>query len=467
MAPSNQELRETRIYSGQGKEDNRTHFQRDRDRVLYTPAFRRLGGVAQVVHVNAERGYHNRLTHSLKVSQVGRRLAENLIETTDSKSVEMAGGLDADVVETACLAHDLGHPPFGHPAEEAIQNKLDVVDSFEGNPQSFRIVNNVAIREESYMEAEGHQGLDLTLASLNAMLKYPWRRSTAGKKAEKWGYYSTEKEEFNRVRDLRTPGSDDSSMSLEAKIMDWADDLTYAIHDVVDFYKAGLIPLDELVSDANERERFLDKFETNHSNIPSECDGTEFLDTFLPNMATVGQSESGSKEVHHIDTPFNDSSGERAGITFMTSELVGRYLGVQGDKDTVSIDPSIDGGLDISPKLKCEIDLLQFLSEHYVFENSALVAQQQGHKKIVKELFDVLLDATESNADTRGILPTPFDEKVNLIHENNLGYDSVGTDTLRARIVADIIASMTEQQAMELYERVAGSSPGLVTDRIV
>jgi dGTPase len=133
----------------------------------------------------------------------------------------------------------------------------------------------------------------------------------------------------------------------------------------------------------------------------------------------------------------------------------------------VVIDPSIDGGVDIDPALECEIALLQFLSEHYVFNNSALLAQQQGHRKIVEELFEILLAATEEEADTRGILPTPFDEKAKRLHEDNLGYDDIDTETLRARIVADIIASMTEQQAMELYERVTGSSPGLVTDQIV
>lgn len=465
MSPDNQELRETRIYSGWEESDNRTHFQRDRDRILYTPAFRRLAGVAQVVHVNTERGYHNRLTHSLKVAQVGRRLAEHLEDTTDDTVIIEAGGLDADVVETACLAHDLGHPPFGHPAEEAIQGELDVVDSFEGNPQSFRIVNNVAIHKQPY--GEGHRGLDLTLASLNAILKYPWQRQPTGKKSKKWGYYSTEKEEFKKVRQLRTPGSSDENKSLEAKIMDWADDLTYAIHDAADFYEAGLIPLDELIRDTSERGQFLDEFEDDYGSTPSTWSGTEFLGKFLPDLATVaGQSESDDEQMHHLDTPFKDSSRERAGLSFMTSELVERYLGLDSDVDVV-IDPSIDGGLDIDPTLECEIALLQFLSEHYVFNDSALLAQQQGHRKIVEELFDILLGATEEEADTRGILPTPFDEKANRLHEDNLGYDDIDTETLRARIVADIIASMTEQQAMELYERVTGSSPGLVTDRIV
>lgn len=465
MPTDNNKLRKTRIYSGLEDADNRTHFQRDRDRILYTPAFRRLAGVAQVVHVNTERGYHNRLTHSLKVAQVGRRLAEYLGEDSDNNTIESAGGLDPDVVETACLAHDLGHPPFGHPAEEALQENFDVTDSFEGNPQSFRIVNNVAIRNQPY--GPKHEGLDLTLASLNAILKYPWQRTPTGKKSNKWGYYSTEKDEFEKVRELRTPGSGNESKSLEAEIMDWADDLTYAIHDVADFYKAGLIPLDELIRGANEREEFIEDFENDHGDIPDGWSATEFLDKFLPDLATVaGRGEGDNDGSHHLNTPYKGSSNERADVSFMTSELIERYLGLDSDVDVI-IDPSVEGGLDIDQELKCEIDLLQHLSVYYIFNNSALLAQQRGHRAIVEQLFDILSEATERGSNIRGILPTPFDEKVERIHDGSLGYDDIGKDTLRTRVVADIIASMTEKQAMELYERVTGRSPGLVTDRII
>lgn len=466
MSADNEKLRKKRIYSGFEPADNRSHFQRDRDRVLYTPAFRRLAGVAQVVHVNTERGYHNRLTHSLKVAQVGRRLAEYLSEKTDSKIIEAAGGLDPDVVETACLAHDLGHPPFGHPAENAIQEKLDVTDSFEGNPQSFRIVNNVAIRNQPY--GPDHNGLDLTLASLNAIVKYPWQRQPTGKKSNKWGYYSTEKDEFEKIRELRTPGSSDESRSLEAALMDWADDLTYAIHDAADFYKAGLIPLNELVRGTNERDEFITDFERSYSsNIPNKWSATNFLGKFLPNLAKVADpDEDDNDRSHRLDTPFKGSSHERAGISFMTSELIERYLGLDSNVDVV-VDPSINGGIDIDDELNCEIALLQHLSEYYVFNNSALLAQQRGHRTIVGRLFEILLEATEENADIRGILPAPFDEKVKYIHQGGLGYDDIDKNTLRTRVVADIIASMTEKQAMELHERITGQSPGLVTDRII
>ena len=471
MPKSNKELRETRIYSGEAERDNRNLFQRDRDRILYSSAFRRLGGVTQVVHVNTERGYHNRLTHSLKVAQVGRRLAEHLIENTDSTTIENAGGLDESVVETACLAHDLGHPPFGHAAEEALQEKLEndlsIQDSFEGNPQSFRIVNDVSIRQESYQSGD-FKGLDLTLASLNAILKYPWSRETSGKKSSKWGYYSTERDEFDDVRSLKTPGGGDENMSLEAKIMDWADDLTYAIHDVIDFYKAGLIPLDELLRDTQEREEFACAVDDDDEvDIPNRWDVTGFLDEALRDIGEVagvqGAATGGSD--NQLTIPFDNSSADIAALGFLSSELVERYLGLDQNV-SVKVDPTINGGLDIDDELENEIEVLQYLSKYYVFQDSALVAQQHGHRELVKELFQTLYEATESD-DYKHMIPAPFDEKLEMIETGEIDYNDIDDETLRARVTADIVASMTEQQAMEIYERITGQSPGLVTDRIV
>jgi dGTPase len=152
-------LRKQRIHSSPDKNDNRNPFERDRDRILYSRAFRRLAEVTQVVQSGESHTYHNRLTHSLKVAQVGRRLAEYLLSKhsddggdPDRELLDSVGGLNPDVVETAALAHDLGHPPFGHIAEIELDRILTeengVIDGFEGNVQSFRIVNRVATHSE-------------------------------------------------------------------------------------------------------------------------------------------------------------------------------------------------------------------------------------------------------------------------------------------------------------------------------
>jgi dGTPase len=150
--------------------DHRTPAQRDRDRVLYSSAFRRLAEVTQVVAANSGYIFHNRLTHSLQVAQVGRRLSEKLVQLQNELGMFPPDGIDPDVVEAACLAHDLGHPPFGHVIEEQLNELGKDVGGFEGNAQSFRIVTKLAFHSPKY------SGLDLTRATLAALLKYPWAR---------------------------------------------------------------------------------------------------------------------------------------------------------------------------------------------------------------------------------------------------------------------------------------------------
>ncbi len=223
----------TRVFSEKVSQgDDRSDFQRDRDIVLYTSALQRLSGITQVTSPDTGHVFHNRLTHTLQVAQVGRRLAEKL-HLRQPELTHFYGGISPDVVEAACLAHDLGHPPFGHIAEEVL-NRLagDTVEGFEGNAQSFRIVCELAFRSPEFA------GLNLTKATLRAILKYPWtyrKRPTSYPK--KWGAYSSEEPSFTHAT-----GNNDGGPVLrcaEAEIMDSADDLTYAVHDVEDFYRAG------------------------------------------------------------------------------------------------------------------------------------------------------------------------------------------------------------------------------------
>jgi len=147
--------------------DDRTPFEEDRDVILYSSAFRRLLSVTQVASAPTGALLHTRLTHSLQVAQVGRRLAEKL-RIRQRELADALGGVDPSLVETACLAHDLGHPPFGHLAEEALDQFAESFGGFEGNAQSFRILTRLGIRSNAY------DGLNLTRGSLRGTLKYPW-----------------------------------------------------------------------------------------------------------------------------------------------------------------------------------------------------------------------------------------------------------------------------------------------------
>ena len=151
--------RDDRFHDNDRPRDRRTEGQRDRDRVLYASAFRRLGGVTQVAAAGERLVFHNRLTHTLEVAQIARRLAENTVKDQPDE-VAALGGIDPDVVEASALAHDLGHPPFGHIAERVLDRLVREYgnsDGFEGNPQSFRIVTKLALSPNPPKDTDGRR----------------------------------------------------------------------------------------------------------------------------------------------------------------------------------------------------------------------------------------------------------------------------------------------------------------------
>jgi dGTPase len=263
IAPSSaaQTERDTRRSGkvGRGDEnDPRSAARHDRDRILYSSPWQRLAGVTQVVTPEAGGALtHSRLTHSLKVAQLARSIAELLLGRSDERpNLLVLGGLDADVAEACALAHDLGHPPFGHLGEgvldEFARGKLALRDGFEGNAQTFRIVARLDKRSPRYT------GMDLTAATRCAVLKYPWARVERDRDDEshhlrldadpvydlhwtKFGYYHEEEVDFRQAGSI--PKVEGELQSVEAAIMDLADDITYALHDLQDFYFAGFLPI--------------------------------------------------------------------------------------------------------------------------------------------------------------------------------------------------------------------------------
>ena len=433
--------------------DSRSPAQRDRDRILFTTAFRRLAGVTQVFAAEEGHVFHNRLTHSLEVAQVGRRLAEKLSKEHRALC-DKSGGVDPDVVESACMAHDLGHPPFGHVAEVTLDELArhgadhaqgtepigDLADGFEGNPQSFRIVTKLAFRSTQTV------GLNLTRATLNAILKYPWMRGTAGKKYRKWGAYQTEEDQFRFARALNLPG--DEHQSIEAAIMDWADDITYSVHDLEDFYRARLIPLHILVSDRNERQRFYTATEgrLSRQEAMKSADFEQHVRAFDPFLDSVPLSES-----------YKATQDQRSALRSFTAGLIARYV-----TNTKLVEKSEGTLLEIAAGFKREVKMLKQLTWHYVIDNPALATQQYGQRRIIKELFKIFREVAGSD-DYRHVLPASSREQVESL-------DAVASSSERernvTRIVVDLIASMTEKHALGMHHRLTGVSLGSALDQV-
>ena len=440
------DLRSNRLVDN--KSDQREPYQRDRDRLLYTEAFRRLSGITQVARADESYTYHDRLSHSLKVAQIGRRLAEYLPGIADS-NIQNDLKIDEDVVEAAALAHDLGHPPFGHVAEKELDKQVknkDVAEGFEGNAQSFRIVTHVAAHDDA------DHGLNLTYATLNAILKYPWMRADAdvGKNRwgvnehKKWGAYESERAAFEQARALEPV---EKRKSAEAEIMDWADDLAYAVHDVEDFYRSGILPLEQLLTEETaERDEFLDAAEQNFS-IPYEK-GAEILD-WLRNQGGAS-----------LLSPFDGTHEERRALDYLSSTLIERYMGVEKGGVFLQDHDQSRPYLIVDDNLHKEVRLLKYMTIYYVIGDPALRAQQRGQRKMIGELFEILYDAVDPNdSEDSDIIPNPFREQTTSLSATTSNQEI-------ARIATDIITSLTEKQAVQMYERLVGQSPGSIRERI-
>jgi dGTPase len=223
------------IHSG----DDREEYEKDYARLIQSPAFRRLQGKSQVFGAGSGDYYRTRLTHSLEVSQIAREVARRLGKQYEFLSRKEHPGLmiDPEVVECASLAHDLGHPPFGHKGEEVLNRLLQEEHGlkYEGNAQNYRILMFLEKR------AGSGSGLDLTASVLLAINKYPFCIDEPGRLK---GVYRKEWEGIDFLR--QTWGMPDNSATLEAQLMDLCDDIAYSTHDLEDGIRAGKIQMDRV-----------------------------------------------------------------------------------------------------------------------------------------------------------------------------------------------------------------------------
>src|SRR5512135_1412894 len=270
-----------------GADTGRGPFERDRARVLHSAALRRLAATTQVVGIGEDDFPRTRLTHSLECAQIGRELGAAL-------------GCDPDLVDAACLAHDLGHPPFGHNGESALDDVAAPCGGVEGNAQSLRLLTRLEAKVPG-------AGLNLTRATLDATLKYPW---LAGPGLPKYGAYADDAEVFAWIRRGAPPGR----RCLEAQVMDWADDVAYSVHDLEDGLHAGLITVRALADSADRKaisELTADQYCAPGSATPEELAGV-FGDLLALPCWPAG---------------FDGGPASLAALKNLTSELIGRLCG--------------------------------------------------------------------------------------------------------------------------------------------
>lgn len=425
-------------------QDQRTNAERDRDRVLYSAQFARLAEITQVI--SPEHGYvfHNRLTHSLKVAQIARRIAQHILaenKTAPGISLDLP-----DVVEAAALAHDLGHPPFGHATEVELNNLVrdaGLKDGFEGNAQSFRIITRLAASDALTLKNAGKEdeheesvpGLNWTRQCLDSVLKYPWGFGENSQYVKKWGFYDSEREIFDWVR----AGLPKLQRSLGAEIIDWADDITYAIHDLLDFFRSGKIPIDRLKTDEMEYFRFFNGILGRRPEWKKE--EAEYK---------VALSNLIADFPFYPERRFRDSNENHMRLQLFATGLIRPFV-----QAITYVPGAMPRGpiARIDPLARRQVDLLKQFTWHYIILNQDLALPQAGQRKAVRTVFRKLLLAARRR--DLHLFPAATQDSLRW----NQIMDSIsGVKSIEVRLVADYIAGMTEKELMRVFRAMEGTA---------
>jgi dGTPase len=398
------EADQERFLDEPAKRVGRTEFMRDRARVIHSAALRRLAAKTQVAVPWENDFQRTRLSHSLECAQIGRELGESL-------------GADPDLLETACLSHDLGHPPFGHNGEEALAEVAKDFGGFEGNAQSFRLLTRI---EAKTVDKDGKSvGLNLTRASLDAGTKYPWPRAI---NPRKFGVYDDDVEIFNWMRQ----GSPPDRKCIEAQIMDWSDDCAYSVHDLEDAIFVGQIKVENFEKDFDILHN---EMQTGYGSTATKDEAAAALER-LQQLSCWPRYYDGS---HRSLARLKDSTSQLIGRFVLAAELETRKVHGDGPLQRYSAD------LVIPREQQVEVDFLKAIAGHYLI--GAAVSQERYAKQqvLIKELVEMLHKHAGTHLDS--IFAKDWAVATN--------------DTERMRIVIDQIASLTDPGAYALHARLS------------
>ncbi len=386
------------------KRVDRDDFARDRGRLVHCASLRRLSAKTQVLQPGSDDFVRNRLTHSLEVAQIGREFGAAL-------------GCDADLVDTACLAHDLGHPPFGHNGERALDEVAAGIGGFEGNAQTLRLLTRL---EPKRFHADGRPaGLNLTRASLDAATKYPWRRGQAPGGGAKFGVYEDDLPVFGWLR----AGAPEGVRCLEADVMDWSDDVAYSVHDVEDAVASGRLDLRRL-RDPGDVEAVLAVAQ----GLYAADLGQDELRAGLERLLATGTVPDG----------YDGSRRARAELKDMTSRLIGRFV-LSGELATRDRHgpgrlTRYAADLVVPDGTRAECAVLKGVAAHFVMNVDERVELMTHQRQVVHDLAEAYLARPDRlDADLRA------------------DWEAAEGEDLARRVVVDQVASLTDVRAVELH----------------
>ena len=384
------------------KRPGRTEFMRDRARVIHSAALRRLAAKTQVAVPWENDFQRTRLSHSLECAQIGRELGESL-------------GADPDLQDTACLSHDLGHPPFGHNGEEALAAIAEDFGGFEGNAQSFRLLVRL---EAKTVDSQGKSvGLNLTRASLDGATKYPWPRS---ENSRKFGVYDDDVAVFNWMRE----GAPAGKKCVEAQIMDWSDDCAYSVHDLEDAIFVGQVSVKTFEKD------FADLYKVMTRDYKSDATEQEALDAHkrLSELSAWPHYFDGS---HRSLARLKDSTSQLIGRFVLAAEVETRRVHGEGDLSRYG------ANLEIPREQKVEVDFLKSIAGHYLINAAHSQERYAKQQVIISELVEMLLKYPH---ELDSFFKKPWDE--------------ASDDLAKMRVVIDQVAALTDPGAYALHARL-------------